>query len=95
MPSRIEMYRNDTICSSTHETYTAVPVVLVETSVKEYGNGHSVLFTPKTTFELVVTLSEHFKGQITAAFEYNKKTSTDASKQGWDGMLRNLVTQGK
>ena len=67
------MYRNDTICSSTHETYTAAPVVLVETNIKEYGNGHSVLFTPKTTFELVVTPSEHYKGQITAACEYNKK----------------------
>ena len=76
------MFRNDTICSSTHETYTAASVVLVETSIKEYGNGHSMLVTPKTTFELVVTPSEHFKGQITSACEYNKNNFHRCLKTG-------------
>ena len=76
------MYRNDTICSSTHETYTTASVVLVETSIKEYGNGHSMLVTPKTTFELVVTPSEHFEGQITSACEYNKNNFHRCLKTG-------------
>ena len=76
------MYRNDIICSSSHETYTAAPVVLVETSIKKYGNGHTMLVTPKTTFELVVTPSENFKGQITSVCEYNKNNFHGCLKIG-------------
>ena len=41
-----------------------------------------MLITPKTTFELVVTQREHFKGQITSACEYNKTNFHRCPKTG-------------
>ena len=79
------MYRDNSKCKTLYETNTAAFVTLVETSIQRFGCSDPKVSTSVRPLQLVVTGSQHSKGQIIVSRPYKQSDCHGCikSRMGW------------
>ena len=88
------MYRTESQCQTIHETNTITPSSFLETGHKRYANDSASYTTPKRSFEVMASIANITQGRFLVQWSDPITITTDDSKTGFGGHMKNQIYQG-